>query len=110
MRANVKDDKVFRYFPEVLKFRDEDGKINWNIIHRFMPSNLERNIKKEYNMLNVNEIRLCCLLFFNVPRKTITKILPYQQNSITPILFRIKQKTGITNINEIFRWIILNMI
>ena len=81
-----------------LYFYDATGKINWNNIHPLMPLNIENNIKKEYGVLSENEIRLCCLLLFDVPVNNIADILPYTQKSIHSITHRIKQKTGINDI------------
>jgi DNA-binding CsgD family transcriptional regulator len=72
-----------------------------------MPSDIEKSIKKEYGLLNENEIRLCCLLFFKVPDRNIAKILTYKQKSIRSIKYIIKHKTGIQDIMEILKKIIV---
>ena len=91
-------------------FYDENNKIRWDIIRNFMPPNIEKHIKEEYSMLNDNEIRLCCLLFFNLPIKNITYILPYKKNSVYSVSFMVKQKMGIKDFSELYRKIILKMI
>ena len=65
-----------------------------------MPPNIEQNIKNEYNMLSLNEIRLCCLLLFNVTYSDIADILPFTQKSAHTIAHRIKQKTGMNDIKD----------
>ena len=82
---------------------NEDGKINWESIRSLMPPKIEEKIKKEYEALTENEIRLCCLILFNVQSNDIADILPYTQKSIYSITCRIKQKTGKKNIMEILK-------
>ena len=89
---------------------DETGKINWDIISHFISPNMEKYVKEEYKMLNENEIRLCCLLFFNLPSKTIASILQYKKKSVYSISFIIKQKMGIKDLRILYRKIILKMI
>jgi len=89
---------------------DDKGKVNWDIILQIIPPNIEKHIKEEYNMLNKNEIRLCCLLFFDVSPKNIATILPYKKMSVYSILSKIKLKTGTKDITEMYRKIILKTI
>ena len=91
-------------------FHYENDKINWDIISQFIPPNMEKHIKEECSMLNDSEIRLCCLLFFNVPSKSIASILQYKKSSVYSISFIIKQKTGIKDLRKLYRKIILKMI
>jgi len=91
-----------RYFYSEPSYYDENGKINWEIIHRFIHLNFEMNLKEVYNMLNVNEIRLCCLLYYGVSSKMIAEILPYTQMSIRTITARIKRKAGFKDKNDMF--------
>jgi len=88
--------------------KNEDNKINWDTIRPLMPPGIEKRIKKEYDTLNEREIRLCCLLLFNLPCKDIVEILPYTQKSIHSITHRIKQKTGIKKIKVGFKRFLFN--
>ena len=97
------DNFPFRYY-------DTDGKIDWEIISLIMPFEIEKTIKREYPMLCENEIRLCCLLIFDVPFKFIPNILKYNKKSIYPTQSKIKQKAKIKNIKEMFRKININFI
>ena len=104
----VKDEELKKDIQLINQFFfNEKGNINWETICSLMPPKIERKIKNEYDALNENEIRLCCLLLFNVPCKDITGILPYTQKSIHSITHRVKQKTGLKNIKEGLRNILL---
>ena len=93
------NDETKKWIPPVdMYFYDATGKISWNNIHPLMPYDIEKSIKKEYGLLSENEIRLCCLLLFDVPANEITNILPYTQKSIHSITHRIKQKTNMKDI------------
>ena len=110
LRTNAKDEKGREYAIQIgIKYYDENHKINWEIIRRFMPHNMENLIKKEFNMLNRNEIRLCCLLVCKISNKMISKILPYNPQSIRSIIYKIKQKTNLNDFNEMFEKIIENI-
>lgn len=100
----LKDD--FQQIEEY--FFNESSKINWATIRPLIPPKIEGKIKKAHKNLNVNEIRLCCLLLFNVPCKDIAEILPYTQKSIHSITYRIKRKTGIKKIKDGFKKFLLN--
>jgi len=101
VKEGIKDENLKKDFHKVDRFYfNESGKLNWETIRKLMPLGIEKKIKKEYDMLNENEIRLCCLLFFNVPGVLITEILPYTKRSIHSITYRIKKKAGISNIKE----------
>ena len=109
INTDIKEEKFKkRFYSPDFSYYDENGKINWDVISQFMPSYIEKYIHENYNMLNINEIRLCCLLFFNVSGKTIANILPYKQKSIRSILFKVKRKTGLNDIKEMFGKIIAN--
>ena len=109
LKSNYRDEKPKNYFYTANQYLyDEKGKINWDIIRQFIPQDMEKSIREEFRELNNNEIRLCCLLFFNLPYKNIAEILPYTQKSIRSILFRIKRKTGIKDINKMINKIIVN--
>ena len=109
LNTDIKEEKLKRrFYSPVFSYYDENGKINWDIISQFMPPDIEKYIHNNYSMLNNNEIRLCCLLFFNVSAKTIANILPYKQTSIRSILYKVKQKTGLKDIKEILEKIIVN--
>ena len=97
-----------RFYSDDLSFYQEDGKINWEVIRKCIHYDMEQYLKREYPMLNENEVRLCCLLFFKIPVKTIAKILPYKEQSIRSVAFKIKQKAELGHINEMFRKIIVN--
>ena len=107
-KKKFNDDESKKCLPSVeLYFYDVTGKINWNNIQALMPRDIEKSIKKEYDVLSENEIRLCCLLLFEVSVNDITYILPYTQRSIHSITHRIKQKTGINDIKLIFKKIVV---
>ena len=106
--SDVKDEKLKRFYQTGLPYYDEDGKINWEIIQQFMPPDMEKGLAEKHSTLNTNEIRLCCLLFFKVSEKNIAKILPYQKESVRHIIYKVKQKTGIKDIEEMFGKIIVN--
>ena len=91
-------------------FKNKEEKISWELIRLYLPYNIEKYIKQEYEMLTDNEIRLCCLLIFDVSIKNIHNILKYSKKSIYSVTYGIKKKAGIKEINEIFRKIILNFI
>ena len=93
------DEGLNKYFHQVDQYiYDKNRKLNWDAICSFMPINFEKNIKKDYDMLSENEIRLCCMLFFEVNTTDIIDILPYTRNSIYVVTNRIKQKAGIIDI------------
>jgi len=93
-----------------LEVYDEKGKINWQIIRHILPADIEQHIQRELGLTCENEIRLCCLLIFDVPTKAIAKILTYKPKSIYSTAFSIKKKIGIKEFREIFFKIILNSI
>ena len=106
-KAYVREDKTKKYYdPDGISYLDENGKINWDIIRRFMPRDVEIFVKNRFKMLNEHEVRLCCLLFFGVTKKNIAHFLPYKQASIKSITCRIKRKTNMKDINELFILII----
>ena len=108
LNAEIRDEKLKgRYTQTGQSLFDETGKINWDVIRQFLPSNMEKSIKEEYGLLNENEIRLCCLLFFKVSDRNIAKILIYKLKSIRAIKYIVKHKTGVHDIEEIFRKIIV---
>ena len=88
--------KCFNLFDQLLY--DCTGKLDWENIRLLIPAGIEDSIKKEYDMLTVNEIRLCCLLLFNVPYDEIAEILPFTQKSAHTVAHRIKRRAGINNI------------
>jgi len=83
-------------------YYDEIGKVNWEIIRRFMQLGIESTIKKEYPILNENEIKLICLYFFRISPKIISHILPYKEASISPKVLQIKKKTGLEDFKKLF--------
>ena len=93
------DEEVKKYFHIIdMFFYDETGKIDWNNINLLMPPDIENSIKREYKLLNEKEVKLCCLLLFDISVNDIAEILPYTQKSIHSITHRIKQKTVIEDI------------
>ena len=108
-KNRVKDEELKRDFQQIDQFfYNEKGKINWETICPLLPPEIEKKIKEKYSALSKNEIKLCCLLLFNVPCKDIAEILPYTQKSIHSITHRIKQKTGIKKVKEGFMYLLLN--
>ena len=105
--SDVKDEKLKQFYRTGQPYHEENGKINWEIIHQFMPPDMKKRLEEKYSMLNEHEIRLCCLLFFNVSDKTIADILSYNQKSIRSMKYVVKHKTGIRDIREMFRKIIV---
>jgi len=97
--------KFFHLFDQY--FYDNTGKINRDNIRSLMPPNLEKNIKEKYSMLSDNEIHLCYLILFNVSVSEITDILPFTQNSIYVITNRIKRKTGMKNIKDSLKTLVV---
>ncbi len=81
-------------------FYGETGKINWDTVSPMMPKNFEKTVKNKYKKLNTNEVRLCCLLLFDLSYTDIANILPLAQGSAYTTANRIKGKLGITNIPE----------
>ena len=107
-KNKVKSEKLKKGFQQINRyFFDESGKINWETILPLMPPEIEEKIKKEYNMLNENEIRLCCLHLFSVPGSDIADILPYAHTSIHSTTYRIKRKVGTKNLIEKFKDMLL---
>jgi len=101
LKATIIDDELKKYFHLLdYLFLDSIGKIKWDSIRLLMPLNLEENIKKEYEMLSENEIRLCCLILFNATASDIAAILPFTRKSIYVVTNRIKKKTGMKDIRE----------
>ena len=95
LKKQSNEEEIKKYYQQFeIYFFDESGKLNWHFIKKLMPSNFEQRIKKEYKMLSEKEVRLCCLLFFDVSVKNIAKALPYTYRSIHSVTYNIKQKTG----------------
>lgn len=110
LKLNVKDERLKEYLDFYgFNFVDEKGKIKWELIRNFLPTELEKRIKDKYGKLSEKEIRLCCLLLFDVPLKNISIILPYKEKSIYTLLCRIKEKTGINDITEMYGEMILKL-
>ena len=108
IKIKKKDDEIIKYFLLVDQFLyDKTGKLDWKNIGLLMPPNLEYKIKQEYGILSTNEIRLCCLLLFNVPYDDIADILPFTQKSAHSIAHRIKRKTGMNNIKTDLKKLLL---
>jgi len=99
LKKQFSEEEMKKYF-QLFEFYlyDETGNINWYYVSMLLPPNLEQSIKKEYNMLSEKEIRLCCLLLFDIPVKEIASLLIYKQKSIHSIVYKIKQKTGMKDI------------
>jgi len=111
LNYKVKDYRLKETFnQDFLQVYDENGKISWDAIRLFIPPGIEKAIKSECKEFNDNEIRLCCLLIFDVPTKSILNILTYNKKSIYSTTYTIKKKAKVKKIPEIFRNIILNMI
>jgi len=91
-------------------FYNKSGKLNWDIISLMLPPNFEGRLKKEYKTLNENEIRLCCLIFFNVPNKIISDILPYTQDSVRTIASQVRKKVEMSDIKSRLKDIMIETI
>lgn len=99
IRFSITDELVKKKFdPLDQHFYDEIGKLRWENIQSLMPPNLEKKVKRAYKMLCENEIRLCCLLLFDVNTSDIINILPYTNESVYVVTNRIKRKTGMNDI------------
>ena len=109
LKTIVQGAKSINYYDfDGISFLDENGKINWDIIRQFIPKDMDTHIQKTYKILNDNEVRLCCLLFFKIPYKDIAEILPYKERSIHVKKRLIKQKTGLQDWSALFRFITLD--
>jgi len=103
-----KENELSKYFPLIDQFLyDKAGKLDWNNVRLLIPPNLEYHIKMKYHVLNMDEIKLCCLLLFNVPYDNIADILPFTQKSAHTIAYRIKRKTGMNNIKITLKSLLL---
>lgn len=108
IKAKVIDTALIKYIHLIDKgFYDDNGKFSWQNIRLLMPPNLEENIRMKYVMLNENEIRLCCLVLFDVDVNDISDILPYKRNTLYVMKTRIKHKTGMTNLKEDLRHFVM---
>jgi len=96
--------------PNKFSYLAENRKTNWAIIHHFITPEIETCLKERYNLLNYNEIKLCLLLFFKVPCKTIADLLPYTVESVSTKQGIIKSKAGIKDIQELYRWIFFKVL
>jgi len=76
----------------------KEGKINWETILPLLPVNFEEKIKKRYVKLNTSEIRLCCLLLFDLDIYNLLRILPYNKNSLQATKSKIRKKIGSNDI------------
>jgi len=109
-KNRVKDEKLQKDLNLIDRFFfDDSGKIKWDTVRLLMPPKIEEKIKKEFKTLNGNEIKLCCLILFNVPNKYITDLLPYTQTSVHSISYRIRQKIGKKNIKESLKMMFLRI-
>ena len=106
LKTSINENLNSYYNKHDLVFNEESGNINWEVIQQFLPPGIDSNVREEFNKLSENEIRLCYLLFFKVHKRTIAKILPYKQSSIRSVLYKIKKKIGISDINKIYSTII----
>ena len=98
------------FFKTDSLFYDPEGKINWDNVRQLLPPNMEQHIKGKYRMLKYNEIRLCCLLAFDISPETIASIKLYKKASIPSIKHLIKQKSGIQDFTGLLREITLNQL
>ena len=107
----INSEELKRYFSRIDRYYfDDAGKIKWITLIPLIPPNIEENLKKEYDMLNENEIRLCCLILFDVSTKYITEILPFTRNSVHAVASRIRKKTGMKDIREGMKNLLLKKI
>ena len=104
LKTSVRNEKTGKYYnPDSISYYDENGKINWKIVRRFLPKDMEKRIQNEYSLLNDNEVCLICLLFIKVSNEKVVNYLRYKPTSIKSIIYRIRRKTGVKNIQEIFK-------
>ena len=100
-----------RFFHDIFPVYDESGKIHWDTLQLFIPHHFEESVMQSYPMFCENEVRLCCLLIFDVPPKTILNILNYNNlKTIYSTSFTIRQKAGVKEVREIFEKIKINQI
>ena len=78
----------------------EKGELNWETVRPLLPAGLEEGIKKKYDQLNDNEIRLYCLILYDVDKRDITRILSLKKTSIDTLTSRIRSKTGMKDIQK----------
>jgi len=110
-KARAKEEKSDTYYYQNSQlYNDKDGKINWEVIRKILPSNLERIIQEQFDCLHENERKLLVLFFLKFSHKNISSILPYTRDSILTLKGRIKAKTGVNSIDDIFRKIALNLL
>ena len=96
-----KTEEVKRQFFLVdIYFYDERGRLNWNSIRMLLPPNLEKNIQKECVLLNENEIKICCLLLFDVSENEIAEIMQLSEETVNLIKLDITNKTGMNDIKD----------
>jgi len=109
-KEKMKNEDHKRYFQLADKyFCDKSGKLKWEHISNLIPPNLEQNIKEKYPTLRENEIRLCCLLLFDVSCFDISEILPYTQQSVYSVTHKIKKKAGMEDIIPSLRKMLLRV-
>ena len=109
MRENITDDGLKRNIHLLDNlFLDEKGKVSWDEIRKMIPPNLEKSIKNKYAMLNENEIKLCCLLLFEVTPHNISNILKISKDTVYVLKNKIKHKTGIFEIKEVLKYFLLD--
>ena len=107
---HMNDTSAKRYLSIINNFYfDDKGRIKWAIIQQVLPPDVESFFNNEYPMLSEREIRLCCLMAFDLPANDITGILAYSnQGSVHTITNRIKSKIGVKNVRESFKNLLLN--
>ena len=107
-KSKINEEGLKKYFHLVdLYFYDETGNFDWDNIRFIMPLNLEKTIKAEYDTLSDTEIRLCCLLLFDIPGNDIASILSFTQTSIHSKTHIIKKKTGMKDIKKALKSLLI---
>ncbi len=71
------------------------GESVWDILYSMMPHDFEKTIQLKYSQLDKSEVRICCLLYFDLTNKEISFILKFKPNTIHSRRSTIRSKLGI---------------
>ncbi len=101
-KININKDNQYIFLLFNAHFYGNIEKIDWDTVRPLMPANLETDIKKEYDMLNSNEVKVRCLLIFDIAYADIIYILKLKRDTAHTYAHRIRNKTGVSDIPEAF--------